>query len=617
MKGGYAGRVLWVDLTRKVIHDEPVEEDLQRQFIGGYGIGARLLFSRQRSGVDPLGPENTLGFLTGPLTGTAAISGTRFTVVGKSPLTGCWGDANCGGSFGAFLKFAGFDAIFFTGVAPQPVYLFVHNGTAELRDAAHLWGRDTYATDDLLKAELGKNVAAACIGPAGEKLSLVSGIVHNKGSVAGRSGFGALMGSKKLKAVVVDGSARVPVADADRLLRLRRKYLRLMGRQLAMMRKYGTTFVTVNSILTGDSPIKNWSGDPLFDFKDAKSLEGDAFVARQMKNTGCYKCPVGCEALMQAGHGAYRYDAGSFRPEYETIVMLGSNCMVSDVEAIIKANDLCNRYGIDTISTGAIISFAMECYENGLITSKDTGGIEMTWGNHQALVAMVEKLARREGFGDILADGVRVAAAKIGRGAEKYAIHIQGQEVPGHNPLASINVTTTYITNATPARHTQGSEEHHSEGLLPRFDRKVTTGRAPLHVRGSNFQHSLMACGMCLFVNMTLPHVDAMAEFLSAVTGWDITTEELVRTGERIANLRQAFNIREGLHPRQFKIPGRILGIPPHTRGPLAGKTLDAETMVREYLTLMDWDPETAKPGRQKLISLGLTDIAETLWPES
>jgi aldehyde:ferredoxin oxidoreductase len=614
MSGGYMGKVLWVDLSRREIKTEPLDEGLQRQFIGGYGIGVRLIFSRQRPKVDPLGPDNILGFLTGPLTGTAALSGTRFTVVGKSPLTGCWGDANSGGSFGAFSKFAGYDAVFFTGAADKPVYLYLDNEVAELRYAAHLWGRDTYATDDLLKAELGKDVAIACIGPSGEKLSLVSSIVHNKGSVAGRSGMGALMGSKELKAVVVRGNAKVPVADEERLMTLRRRYLRAMGRQLQMMRKYGTTFTTVNSILTGDSPIKNWTGDPLIDFKNAKALDGDAFYNRQLKQSGCYKCPVGCEALMKAGTGEFRYAAGSFRPEYETVAMLGSNCLVDNVEAILKANDLCNRYGIDTISTGSIMAFAMECYENGLINRSDTDGIEMTWGNPAALVAMIEKMAKREGFGDVLADGVKIAAAKIGRGADEFAIHIQGQEVPGHNPLSSINVTTTYITNATPARHTQGSEEHHSEGLLPGFDRKVLTGRVPFHVRGSNFQHSLMACGMCLFVNMTLPHAHAMGEFIAAVTGWDIDTEELVHTGERIANLRQAFNIREGLNPREFKIPGRILGNPVHTAGPLAGKTVDAETMVREYLTLMDWDLQTAKPSRQKLLSLGLEDVAAALW---
>ncbi len=614
MTGGYLGKVLWVDLSRNKIEIETLNEGLKRQFIGGYGIGSRIIFNRQRAGVDSLGPDNILSILTGPLTGTQAISGTRFTVAGKSPLTGCWGDANSGGYFGAYIKFSGFDAIFFTGLSEKPVYLFVNDGKAEIRDAGQLWGKDTYVTEDMLKQELGKDLAIACIGPSAEKLSLISGIVHNKGSVAARSGLGAVMGAKKVKAVVVRGEAKVPVADEKLVNSLRKKYLAAMGRQLGMMRKYGTTFVTVNSILTGDSPIKNWGGDPSPDFPEAKLLEGDAFVERQLKSTGCYRCPVGCEALLKAGAGEYKYEAGTFRPEYETIAMLGSNCLNSNVESIIMANDICNRYGIDTISTGAVLAFTIECFENGLITKKDTGGIEMTWGNHRSLVAMTEKIARREGFGDILADGVKVAAQQIGHGADKYAIHIQGQEVPAHNPLASINVTTTYITNATPARHTQGSEEHHSEGLLPRFDRKIITGRAPLHARGSNFQHSLMSCGMCLFVNMTLPHVDVMAEFISAVTGWDITTDELVLTGERIANVRQAFNIREGLNPRQFAIPGRILGIPPHKTGPLAGKTVDAETMVREYLTLMDWDLKTAKPSKAKLISLGLDDIAKEIW---
>ncbi len=615
MTGGYLGKILQVDLTDRKITVEELDEKLNRNFIGGYGIGARLVFSQQKPGVDALGAENILGLMTGPLTGTQAISGTRFTAFGKSPLTGCWGDANSGGYFGAYLKFSGYDGMLFTGSADKPVYLYINNGQAEIKDASHLWGKDTYETDDILKSELGSDAAVACIGPAAEKLSLISSIVHNKGSVAARSGLGAVMGAKKLKAVVVRGSAPVPVANEELVRNLRKKNLAAMGRQLDMMRKYGTTFVTVDSILTGDSPIKNWSGDPIIDFKNAKALEGDAFLKRQLKPGGCYRCPVSCEALMKAGTGEYKYAAGSFRPEYETIVMLGSNCLVDNAEAILKAQDICNRYGFDTISTGAILAFAMECYEKGLINKSDTGGIEMTWGNHRALVAMTEKMAKREGFGDILADGVKAAAQKIGRGAEQYAIHIQGQEIPGHNPLASINVTTTYITNATPARHTQGSEEHHSEGLLPRYDRKVVTGRAPLHARGSNFQHALMACGMCLFVNMTLPHVDVMAEFISAVTGWDITTEELVLTGERIANLRQAFNIREGLNPMEFKIPGRILGRPPHTQGPLAGKTVDAETMVKEYLTTMDWDLQTAKPSKQKLVSLGLADVARELWP--
>ncbi|HUT68521.1 MAG TPA: aldehyde ferredoxin oxidoreductase N-terminal domain-containing protein, partial [Dehalococcoidales bacterium] len=430
MTRGYAGKILKVDLSGNKLKDEVLDEKLARRFIGGYGIGARIIFSEQAGGVDPLGRDNILSFLTGPFTGTPAISGTRFTVAGKSPLTGCWGDANSGGYFGAYLKFAGYDAVFFTGISEKPVYLFIDNGKAELRDAAHLWGKDTYETEETIKSELGKDVAVACIGPSGEKLSLIAGIVHTRGSVAARSGLGAVMGSKRLKAVAVKGNMKVPLADENRAGELRKKYLAQLGGHVDVIRKFGTTFVTVACIESGDSPVKNWGGIAVTDFPDASPLGGEAVAARKLKSTACYQCPIGCEAIMKAGTGEYKYDAGSYRPEYETIAMLGSNCLNTNIESIIKANDICNRYGIDTISTGAVIAFAMECFENGLINKKDTDGIEMTWGNHRAIVAMTEKIARREGFGDILADGIKSAAQKIGKGTEKFAIHVHGQEVP-------------------------------------------------------------------------------------------------------------------------------------------------------------------------------------------
>ncbi len=614
MTRGYMGRILKVDLSSHELKDEVLDEKLQRQFIGGYGIGARLIFSQQNAGVDPLGPENIFGMLTGPLTGTQAISGTRFTVVGKSPLTGGWGDANSGGYFGAYLKFAGYDAVFFSGISEKPVYLFIDNGRAELRDAAHLWGKDTYETDDILKSELGKDAAVACIGPSGEKLSRVSSIMHNKGSAAARSGLGAVMGSKKLKAVAVKGKIKVPVADEKRTKGLRTKYLGKLGGHIDWISKFGTTFVTVGAAESGDSPVKNWGGVAAIDFPDADPLGAEPFAARTLKSTACFRCPVGCEATMKEGAGEYKYKAGSFRPEYETIAMLGTNCLNNNIESVIKANDICNRYGLDTISAGAIVAFAMECFENGLINRADTDGIEMTWGNHKSLVAMVEKMAKREGFGDILADGAKLAAQKIGKGADKYAIHIHGQEVPGHSPVAGFHWPATYIANATPARHTQGSEGFNQE-LLPEFDRGSFSGRGLAHKISGDFQHSLMCCGMCLFVMGALPSAHVMAEFMSTVTGWDITTDELLITGERIANIRQAFNIREGLNLLNFEVPGRILGKPPQNEGPLAGITVDSDTLVKEYLTEMDWDLETAKPSKEKLKELGLGDVAQTLWP--
>ena len=614
MARGYMGKILEVDLSRNELQDEVLNEKLARQFIGGYGIGARLIFSQQKAGIDPLGLDNILGFLTGPLTGTQAISGTRFTLVGKSPLTGCWGDANSGGYFGAYMKFAGYDGVFFTGISEKPVYLFIYNGKAKLRDATHLWGKDTYETEDILKSELGKDTAVACIGQSGEKLSRIASIVHGKGSVAARSGLGAVMGLKRLKAVAAKGKMKVPIADEKRVKELRTKYLRELGGHVNILSKFGTTFTTVACADTGDSPVKNWGGVAVIDFPDANSIGAESVAAHKLKSTACFQCPVGCEAIMKEGIGEYKYEAGSYRPEYETIAMLGTNCLNTNIESIIKANDICNRYGIDTISTGAIIAFAMECFEKGIINKIDTDGIEMTWGNHKAIVAMTEKLAKREGFGDILADGVRLAAQKVGKGAEKCAIHIHGQEIPAHNPIAGFSLATTYITNATPARHTQGSEGHHIDGLLPRFDQQSFSGRGQVYKRGSNFQHSLMCSGMCLFVYMALPRVDVIAEFMSSVTGWDLTIDELVETGERIANIRQAFNIREGINPLQYEIPGRVLGKPPQNVGPLTGITVDEDTLVKEYLTAMDWDLETAKPSKEKLKELGLEDVAKELW---
>ncbi len=611
MARGYMGKILNVNLSRDELKDQTLDEKLCRDFIGGYGIGARVLFSRMKAGADPLGEDSILGFMTGPLTGTDAISGTRYTVLGKSPLTWGWGDANSGGYFAAYLKFAGYDGIFFTGIAPKPVYLFIDNGKAELRDAGHLRGKDTYETDDLLKAELGKDTAIACIGPAGEKLSLVSCIMHNKGSAAGRSGLGAVMGSKRLKAVAVKGKMKVPVADETGLKELRAKYLKQLGGP-EWLGKYGTSHVTQESVESGDSPVKNWGGAAVNDFKDARPIGWEKIEERRLKKVACYRCPVGCEAIMKGGKGEYKWAEGTYRPEYETVAMLGSNCLNDNIDSIFMANDICNRYGIDTISAGAIMAFTMECYEKGLINKKDTGGIEMTWGNHRALIAMMGKMAKREGFGDIIADGVKKAAERIGGEAAKYAVHIQGQEVPGHNPIGSYHWPATYIANATPARHTQGSEGF-SQELMPKFDKSSFRGRGLAHKIGVCSQHALMCGGMCLFVEGALPSKHNMAEFFRAVTGWDVTTEELLKTGERIENVRQAFNIREGLNLLKYDVPGRILGRPPHKVGPLAGVTVDEETLVKEYLKEMDWDLKTARPSEKKLKELGLEDIAREL----
>jgi aldehyde:ferredoxin oxidoreductase len=615
MARGYMGKMLMVDLTKKELKDEVLDEDLCRQYIGGYGMGARMLFSRQKAGVDPLGSDSIFGFTTGMLTGTPAISGSRYIVVGKSPLTGTWGDANSGGYVGPHMKFAGYDAVFFTGISEKPVYLFIDNGKPELRDAAHLWGRDSFETEDMFRSELGKDVEVACIGQSGEKVSLIAAVMNNKGRAAGRSGLGAVMGSKKLKAVVVKGSIKVPLADEDRAQELRKKYLGELTGHYEMISTFGTPAIVINCAESGDTPTKNWSGTAVIDFPDYKLLGADPVMERQAKKYACYRCPIACGGRMKEGTGEYKYSTEAHKPEYETLGMFGANCLNSNLESIIKVNDICNRYGIDTISGGACIAFAIECYENGLITKADTDGMEMTWGNHKSIVAMTEKLVKREGFGDVLADGVKVAAQRIGKGADQYAMHVQGQEAPAHDPKFGYHWGTFYRMDPTPGRHTQGPGMPVPGLPIPKFDFKSFSGRGEASRIGNSFSHVVTCTGTCAFLYWALPHVDALVDFMIAVSGWDLTIDELIKTGERISNIRHAFNIREGLNPLEYKIPGRIMGNPPPKEGPLAGVTVDEETLDREYLTAMDWDLKTTKPSQKKLQELGLEDVAKEILP--
>lgn len=614
MSRGYMGKMLWVDLSRNEIKSETLDEKLCRDFLGGYGLGARILFSRLKAGVDPLGPDNILGFVTGPLTGTDAIGGSRYVVVGKSPLTNSWGDANSGGNFGPYLKFSGYDALFIKGISPKPVYLHIEDGKADLRDASKIWGKDTFETEDILKQELGKGTEVACIGPSGENLSLISSVMNNKGRAAARSGLGALMGSKRLKAVTVKGDMKVPAAYEELSKELRKKYLKELAGPLPVFQKYGTAAIVGRLAEADDMPTKNWGGAAVVDLPDYAKIGGDPVVALQEKRYACWHCPIGCGGHMKEGAGEYQYEGGAHKPEYETLAMFGTDCLNANVESIIKVNDICNRYGLDTISVGATMAFAIECYEKGIITRKDTGGIEMTWGNHRAIVAMTEKLAKRDGFGGVLADGVKKAAERIGKGADQYAIHIQGQELPGHDPKVNYQWAIEYGMDATPARHTQGGE-FLPPGVAPPIEAKSFKGRISPHKIGKCFTHVYNALGLCQFAIATFPSGNVLVESLNAVTGWDLSMDDILKTGERIANIRQAFNIREGLNAREFKLPDRMMGRPPKTAGPNPGITLNEDEMYNEYLLAMDWNIKTTKPSKTKLKELGMEDVASVLWP--
>jgi aldehyde:ferredoxin oxidoreductase len=592
MLGGYMGKILFVDLSEGEIKEGETEEKLYREFLGGYGLGARILYSRQAAGVDPLGPENHLGFVTGPLTGIRGMLGSRFTVVSKSPLTRCWGDANSGGYFGPYLKFSGYDAVFFSGISPKPVYLFINDGKAELRDAGHLWGKDSRETEEILKTELDNKVAVACIGPASEKLSLISCVMHNVGCAAARSGLGAVMGSKKLKAVAAMGTKEVPVPDKEKVSEVYKEYLgQLSGDYYERWKKWGTCGDNAGAALNGDSPVKNWSGVGIVDFPNAKAISDDAVIALQEKKHGCLWCPIACKGIMKEGK-EYRYEAGGHKPEYETSAAFGMLLLNDNMESIIKVNDICNRYGLDTISAGATIGFAMECYENGVITKEDTGGIELTWANHQAIIEMTEKLAKREGFGDVLADGVKRAVELIGKGSEKYAIHAGGQELGMHDPKLMAPLAVGYECDAAPGRHTSGAVD----------------------VEYSKFFRIMNASGMCQLQWLSAPAMD-LAKFVATATGWDFSLEEMLKTGERISNIRQAFTAREGIKPSEYRMTsGRPIGAPPLKEGPTANVTVDIDKMRAGFFKGMDWDLETGKPSKEKLESLDLDDVAKDLW---
>jgi aldehyde:ferredoxin oxidoreductase len=625
MAGGYAGKIGFVDLTTGEIKTETPDEKLARDFIGGQGIGVRILFEHQKKGIDPLGPESFLGFTTGPLTGTKVPTGGRYMAVCKSPLTGGWGDANSGGYFGAELKAAGWDAVFVSGVASSPKYIAIADGRIEIKDAAHLWGQDTVGTEKSIQKEAGdKKIRIASIGPASEKLSLISGIVNDAGRIAARSGVGAVMGAKKLKAVAVRGTGKAAVADKAALDRLRKAYIKEMkdmGGFAQMLMKHGTCGLTGGLVASGATPVKNWRYTGTQSFPNLEKIaDADAIIAYQSRKYGCANCPIACGGIFNVTGGKYPVGE-THKPEYETIGAFGTMCMCDDFESIIKLNEMCNRSGLDTISAGTALAFAMECFENGIINESDTDGIALTWGNAEAMIAMIDKMIAREGFGDILADGVKLAAAKIGKGTEKFAMHVGGQEPGLHNALFLPSRGTGFICDPTPGRHTAapmaridggpGQFAPYPELKIEQFDRYTYTGKGPMSATASKYLQVGSSAGICLMPMMFFGNFPMM-EFFNAVTGWDLDITEVLTAGARIQTLRHCFNLREGIRPSDVKLPKRMAGEPPQEEGPVAGVTLDMDSLGREYRQAMGWDPDSGEPEKNTLKKLGLYELIKT-----
>ncbi len=626
MFAGFAGKVLFVDLSKASMEESPVPENIYREFIGGYGLGIRILYERMKPGADPLGPENIIGFVTGALTATSVPGSGRYGVVTKSPLTGGWCESNGGGTFGPELKTAGYDAIFFTGISHKPVYLVIRDGAAKLMDASGLWGKDTYETSDLIQAATGDSkIKVAAIGPAGEAKSLLAGIVNEKGRIAARGGVGAVMGSKRLKAVAVRGGAmKIAVADRGKLKEVEERYMSVIqSSEFAKgLSAAGTGGALSFLVSIGDSPVKNWQLTGTQSMPQAANLDSSNMDKYKKSGYSCRACPIRCGAIVEQKSGPFAIPGEVHRPEYESLAALGSLLLNDNLEAVIKANDICNRYGIDTISTGTAIAFAMECYENELINKTDADGLDVAWGNAETIVALTEKIARREGFGAVLADGPAKAAERIGKDSAKYVMAVRGKGMPFHDPRMSPAGGTAFIADANPGHHMNSQITGMLENGVPigsdpdlqvpkmnpfaDFDKKGTMYRI-----GAAYHTILDSAGMCaLYTVNTQP--PPLAEMISQVTGWNFEWEEALRAGRRVLTLRQAFNAREGLTPDQINLPERIKKEPLPV-GMNAPPPIDFQALREGYFGAMGWDVRTGIPSKETLANLGLAELTKDL----
>jgi aldehyde:ferredoxin oxidoreductase len=613
MMYGWTGKVLRVDLTQGLVSVEPTNAAWARDFIGGRGLGARYLHEEVDPGVDPLAPENKLIFATGPLTGTNASCGARYMVVTKGPLTGTITTSNSGGHWGPELKFAGYDLLILEGRAPEPCYLWIYDDAVEIRPAGSVWGRTVWETEDALREELGvPDAIVASIGPAGERLVKFACIMNDRHRAAGRSGVGAVMGSKNLKAIAVRGTGGVRLADpaafmrAQWALKAKLKASAVTGEGLPT---YGTA-VLVNVINeSGAMPTRN--------FQESQMAEADNFSGETIKDTrlvankACFACTIACGRVTKIPGEAqgkfmvttkpHNWKVAGEGPEYENAWALGADTGVSDLDAILKAGFLCNELGMDPISLGATIAAAMEMYEKGVIDDAKTGR-PMPFGSGDALVAFTELTAYREGFGDDLAEGSKRLTERYGK--PEFFMGVRGQEFPAYDPRAIQGMGLGYATSNRGACHLKAyTVAPEILGLPMKMDPAVTEGKAEITKLFQDVTSTFDATGLCLFLTFGIGLEDAWPE-LAAATGIDYTIEELMRAGERIWNLERIWNQKAGFSGKDDVLPKRMLA-EPIPAGPTKGRVNRLGEMLPEYYRLRGWTPE-GEPTASKLIELGL-----------
>jgi len=638
MPHGYNGKLLHVNLTTGDLTVEEPEEKFYRKYMGGSAMGLYYLLKEMPAGADPLGPDNILALCLSVMTGTPISGQSRMTAVAKSPLTGCVGDSQCGGFFPAELKFAGFDGIIIKGKAEKPVYLWIHDGQVELRDAGHLWGGITGEVEATLKEELGDDrIEVLQVGPAGEKKVRFAAIINMRNRANGRTGMGAVMGSKNLKAVVVRGTNKPTVADKAALNELARwGATNFPESDVAGMGKYGTAETTGAQQEVGGLPSYNFNsgvfdgwepidGTTMYDTILRGAEEGKQ---DRLGRDTCYSCTVRCKRVVEISEGPHKVDPKYGGPEYETTSTFGNYCGVSDLEAIAKANEICNQYGMDTISCGATIAWAMECFEEELLTVEDTGSIELRYGNADAMVKMTQMIARREGLGDILAEGSARAAAKLGRGTEQYLITTKNQETPAHMPHLKRSLAVIYAVNPFGSDH-QSHEHDPGYGDYP--ERMAQLGlhdpQPELALNAEMVRYAMVtqhlysamdSINVCQFVfgpAWQLYDADQLVKAAQAVTGWGISLYELMQVGERRLNMMRAFNAREGIGREADTLPKKFFD-QPLKGGKTAGYVIDYEEWrqaVDTYYAMCGWDVETGYPTQTKLKALGIGWVADEI----
>ena len=619
MVTGYFGKILRINLSSGAISVDENDENFYRSYFGGSGLINYYLLREVAAGVDALSPENKLIFATGPVTGVPIAGSGRNSVGAKSPLNGGYGQAEAGGFWGAELRHAGWDAIIVEGKAENPVYIWIEDDKVEIKDARHLWGKTTLEVQKAIQKELGSGtIRVAQIGPAGENQVRYACVVNDINHAAGRSGMGAVMGSKNLRAIAVRGHQKVELADEKAVTSLA-KWLRddLKTNRVAVNFSQNGTAGGVSAFSAmGNLPTKNFR---FGHFEGADKLNAQSMNEQILVNRGgCYACTIRCKPHV-GSDGTYKVDPIYGGPEYETLGSLGSSCGVDNLEAVARGNQQCGAYGLDTISTGVTIAFAMECFEKGIITEKDTGGIQLRFGNADAMLEMIELIAHREGIGNILADGSARAAATIGKGSEEFANHVKGQELPMHEPRCKAGLGLGYAISPTGADHCHNIHDTVYETRIgsgpmamgiqePLPSQDLSAAKVRIQFYGSLWQHVMNCLVFCQFVPFAS---NKMADLVNSITGWNTNLWEMMKLGERCINMARAFNVREGRSKADDFLPKRFRTA--FESGPLQGVAIKDDELARAvetYYGMAGWDSE-GKPTRAKLEELGVGWVAD------